>query len=355
VLTAVLVVAGVVLAAAEPTGTTIAYAAFGAAVAPVWAAVGVMVARAARRNVIGALLALIGLGLAFTATREVAERVLVRHPHALAQLDWLAALSSESSIWVLAALALLLLLFPEGRVPGPRWRPVPPLLLATALIHHAYGAVDPAPFPPPLQHMRHPFGVAPLALQLPAFVADLALFALLLACTVAPLRRYRHAGERRRRQLKWLALAGLGVPGFIVACLLELRKLAHGLRPRSLDDGLHAALAGLTRQVPIPVALDVHAEPLPDDVATTAFYVASEAIANAVKHAGATRIDVRIARCDGHVEVRVADDGRGGARLCPGFGLAGLSDRASAIGGVLALDSERGRGTTVEAVVPCGS
>ncbi len=81
-----------------------------------------------------------------------------------------------------------------------------------------------------------------------------------------------------------------------------------------------ASTTGCTRRsprspqhVPIPVDLDVQAEPLPDDVATTVYYVASEAIANAVKHAGATRIDVRIARCNGRVEVRITDDGRGGA------------------------------------------
>ena len=96
-------------------------------------------------------------------------------------------------------------------------------------------------------------------------------------------------------------------------------------------------------------------EPLPDDVATTVYYVTSEAIANAVKHAGATRIDVRIARDDGRLAVRVSDDGRGGALLAAGSGLAGLSDRVSAIGGELALESRDGRGTTVEALVPCGS
>jgi signal transduction histidine kinase len=107
--------------------------------------------------------------------------------------------------------------------------------------------------------------------------------------------------------------------------------------------------------VPIPVRLEVEPEPLPDDIATTVYYVTSEAIANAVKHADATRIDVRIARSDGRVEVRIADDGRGGATVSAGSGLAGLGDRVSAIGGALALDSNDGRGTIVEAVVPCGS
>jgi signal transduction histidine kinase len=107
--------------------------------------------------------------------------------------------------------------------------------------------------------------------------------------------------------------------------------------------------------VPIPVGLDVQRDPLPDDVATTAYFVTSEAIANAVKHAGASRIDVCIARRDGHLAVRVADDGRGGAAAAPGSGLTGLSDRVAALGGALALDSAAGHGTVVEAVVPCGS
>jgi signal transduction histidine kinase len=135
----------------------------------------------------------------------------------------------------------------------------------------------------------------------------------------------------------------------------ELREIAHGLRPSSLDDGLHAALAALTQHVPIPVALEVQPEPLPDDVATTVYYVTGEAITNAVKHADATRIDVRIARCNGHLEVRITDDGRGGAILTPGSGLAGLSDRVQAIGGALALQSNDGRGTIIEAIVPCES
>jgi signal transduction histidine kinase len=137
--------------------------------------------------------------------------------------------------------------------------------------------------------------------------------------------------------------------------VVELRQIAHGLRPSSLDDGLHAALAALTQHLPIPVVLEVQPEPLPDDVATTVYYVTSEAIANAVKHADATRIDVRIARCNGHLEVRITDDGRGGASLAAGTGLAGLNDRVHAIGGALALHSDDGRGTTIEALVPCAS
>jgi signal transduction histidine kinase len=519
------------------------------------------------------------------------------------------------------------------------------VLVAAAFVHHAYGAVDPAPFAAPLQHLAHPFGRPPLAVEAVATLAEPVLLGLLIACAAAPVVRYRRAGAARRRQLKWLALAGLGVPGFVVVCLTEvivlgragwgsvaiglasllgipvaiaiamlrddlydvdralattvaygvatavllgifaaasfagglllgrdstvaaaaatalgavalaplrrrlqgsvdrrlyplrraalsaiadlhaaihagraqpeqlaerlqvalrdpglrvgyaipggtglvdesrapfdatgsvavvmggatigalrassrsvstellrqvaaaaatlvevvrlrlevhatlreveasrarlmqigseerrrlerdlhdgaqqrlvslgmalrlaqrhlddgtvdidglidqtvaelgtavaeLREIAHGLRPSSLDDGLRAALAAMTQHLPIPVGLEVHPEPLPDDVATTVYYVTSEAIANAVKHAGATRIDVRIARRNSHLEVRISDDGRGGAAVAAGSGLAGLTDRLGAIGGALTLDSADGRGTVVEATVPCGS
>jgi signal transduction histidine kinase len=94
---------------------------------------------------------------------------------------------------------------------------------------------------------------------------------------------------------------------------------------------------------------------LPDDVATTAYYVASEAMANAVKHAQPAAIGLRVARADGRVTVQVRDDGPGGARMLPGAGLAGLADRVAAAGGALHLSSSAGRGTLVEAVLPCAS
>ncbi len=132
----------------------------------------------------------------------------------------------------------------------------------------------------------------------------------------------------------------------------ELRQIAHGLRPSSLDDGLPAALSNLVRDLPLAVDMDVDDEPLPDVVATTAYFVASEAITNAIKHAEATRIELRVVRRDGHLLVRVTDDGRGGARL----GVrSGLADRVAALGGSLHVASPRGRGSEVEAALPCAS
>src|SRR5689334_1299125 len=226
-MTAALVLTAVALAALAPTTTTLAWAALGGVAAALWAGLGLLVARRERRNVVGALLALVGLAIALTAAREIGWRVLVRHPETLASLDWLVALLAESSIWLFAALALLLLYFPDGRLPSARWRWVPGVLLAAAFVHHAYGAVDPEPFQPPLQDLARPFGPPPAVVQAVAFIADLALLALLVACAASLVVRFRRADERQRRQLKWLALAGVGVPGFIVVCLGEVLVLGH--------------------------------------------------------------------------------------------------------------------------------
>jgi signal transduction histidine kinase len=134
--------------------------------------------------------------------------------------------------------------------------------------------------------------------------------------------------------------------------LAELRKIAYGLRPGRLDDGLDAALTELVRTVPITVDLDVCTDRLPDDVATTAYYVVSEAITNVVKHATADRIGLRVIRSDGRLLVSVSDDGRGGATLST---RSSIADRVAALGGTLLVHSPLGSGTTVEAVLPCAS
>jgi signal transduction histidine kinase len=144
----------------------------------------------------------------------------------------------------------------------------------------------------------------------------------------------------------------------IGTAVAELRQIAHGLRPSSLDDGLVNALTMMAGRVPAPITLDLHpdlrCDGLPDVVATTAYYVASEAVVNAIRHASASSIGLRLARDAGALTVQVRDDGPGGATLRPGAGLAGLADRVAAAGGGLRLTSPPGSGTLVEAVLPCG-
>ncbi|MGA4507866.1 sensor histidine kinase [Propionibacteriaceae bacterium G1746] len=138
----------------------------------------------------------------------------------------------------------------------------------------------------------------------------------------------------------------------------ELRLLAQGVRPRALDDGLAAALHDLAATVPADVRLDLHIADLPalaDDTATTAYFVVAESVTNALRHAGASSITVRVDDDAGQVRVLVADDGGGGAHARARGGIAGLADRVTALGGTLRLRSPERGGTTVEAVLPCGS
>jgi signal transduction histidine kinase len=141
----------------------------------------------------------------------------------------------------------------------------------------------------------------------------------------------------------------------LATSVAELRQIAHGLRPSSLEAGLGPALSAITHRSPVPVALDISAHDLPDDLATTIYYIAAEAVANAVKHARAGEIGLRITPGDALVSVLVTDDGLGGASIGPGSGLAGMADRVAAAGGVLNVHSPPGCGTVIEAVLPCES
>jgi signal transduction histidine kinase len=111
----------------------------------------------------------------------------------------------------------------------------------------------------------------------------------------------------------------------------------------------------MTRSLPVPVHIAVEVDRLSGDVATTAYFVACEAVTNAAKHAGAERVAVNVSKVDDRLLIRVADDGRGGAHARPGSGLAGLIDRVAALGGSLMMNSPAGQGTVIEAELPCGS
>lgn len=141
--------------------------------------------------------------------------------------------------------------------------------------------------------------------------------------------------------------------GEVASALEELRTLARGIHPPVLtDEGLGPALAALARRVPVPVELDVVPERLPERVEATAYFVASEALANVAKHACASRVSLGVSRSNGSVRVVVADDGIGGADAAGG-GLRGLRDRVEALDGSLSVETASGGGTRVEAVIPC--
>jgi signal transduction histidine kinase len=135
----------------------------------------------------------------------------------------------------------------------------------------------------------------------------------------------------------------------------ELRELARGVRPAGLDDGLAPALRALASRAPLPTQVDATEERFDDGLETAAYFVASEALANAAKHARATRVELTAVRRDGRLVVSVSDDGVGGARPSEGSGLAGMTDRVEALGGRLDVTSPPAGGTTVTAELPCES
>jgi PAS domain S-box-containing protein len=134
----------------------------------------------------------------------------------------------------------------------------------------------------------------------------------------------------------------------------EVRELARGIHPRILSaGGLGPALRTLARRAPIPVTVDMQSDGrFPENVEVTAYYVASEALANAAKHARASQVCITVDADDRRIVLTVRDDGVGGADPSRGSGLIGLRDRVAAAGGVLAVESRRGAGTALTARIP---
>lgn len=641
-------VVGAGLAALEPGWATGVRLAFGVAVSTLFVGLGLVVVRRQVGAVVGLLLTVLGLLVAVIQAKEVGWQVLAARPDTALRLNWLIAVLQESAWAVVGCAVLVLLYFPDGRLPSRRWRFVPVVLVATVAAAQVEGALVADPFLAPLEDVPRPFAPPPGwlgAVLLASFIVMLITF---VACAAAPVIRWRRAGRQERQQLKWLALAGLGIPAYPLLCLAEivafgrpvwfsaivglsglvgvplavwlaivrhdlydvdralagavtwvvvsgglvglygvvsgvvglavgrgapaavaagvvlaalalsplrarvqrqvdrrlyplrraafdaidellgdvavgrsrpealeerlrpalrdpgfrvgfglpgaddtvdgegeavaveavgrpgavpvllgdqrigvlvpgpdsptspnllaqvaarcapvvemvrlrlelaealreveqsrarlvqagfeerrrlerdlhdgaqqrlvslgmalrlaqrhlgdgtvdvdslldqsvaelgtavaeLRQIAHGLRPASLDDGLAVAVAAMLRTVPITVDLDICPDPLPDDVTTTAYYVVTEAVVNAVKHAEATRISLQIRRVGERLELRVSDDGNGGAVLPP---TSSIPDRVAALRGTWRVDSRRGRGTIVEAALPCAS
>ena len=139
--------------------------------------------------------------------------------------------------------------------------------------------------------------------------------------------------------------------------LREIRDLARGIHPAILTDrGLDAALASMVGRLPVDVDLEVDVAPRPPAaVESIAYFVAAEALTNAVRHADSREVGLRVVG-DGHqVVVEVRDRGRGGAVDDRGTGLANMRQRVESAGGELHVMSPEGVGTLVRAVVPCGS
>ncbi len=147
-----------------------------------------------------------------------------------------------------------------------------------------------------------------------------------------------------------------GATGELEQALADLRELARGIHPAVLADrGLAPALDTLAARAPLPVTVEgVPERRLGEPLEAAIYFVVAESLTNAVKHAGASGLHVRMDAEGAELRVEVADDGRGGAApgAGGGTGLLGLADRVEALGGRLALESPPGAGTVVRAVLP---
>ena len=133
----------------------------------------------------------------------------------------------------------------------------------------------------------------------------------------------------------------------------DLRDLARGIHPATLDSGLEPALTTLAARsaVPVELVLEIPQRPSPA-IETIAYFCAAELLTNVAKHSGARHATLEAVHVDGLLRVRVTDDGGGGARADGGRGLAGLASRVRTVDGRLDISSPRGGPTVVTAELP---
>jgi hypothetical protein len=183
----------------------------GGAVVGLYAVVlGLLVTRRHPANLVGAVLTWTGAVLILNSASET-------YTLTVAGADQLAAFSEGSWMWLYVPVALLALLFPDGRLPSPRWRMVAAGLLMVPVAFTVLVAMSPGPYPAPYDDVPRPLGThewaEPLAIaMLPLFLG------LLVASAVSLFRRRRTADAIGRDRLKWLAVAGLTVPATLLLC-----------------------------------------------------------------------------------------------------------------------------------------
>jgi signal transduction histidine kinase len=140
----------------------------------------------------------------------------------------------------------------------------------------------------------------------------------------------------------------------LTGAIEELREMARGIHPAILSEGgLGPALRTLRRRAAIPVELDIRTETRPADrIEVAAYYVVSEALTNATKHARASCAHVAVEQRDVFLHLSIRDDGVGGADPARGSGLIGLRDRVQALGGSIEVISPPGAGTAIVVELP---
>jgi signal transduction histidine kinase len=135
----------------------------------------------------------------------------------------------------------------------------------------------------------------------------------------------------------------------------DLREFSHGIHPAILSEGgLGPALKALGRRSTIPVEVEANlGGRLAEHIEVAAYFVASEGIANAIKHSDASLVRIHLEQEDDNVlQLSIRDDGAGGADPSRGSGLTGLADRVEALGGTIAIMSAAGEGTSLTVELP---
>ncbi|MGW7524049.1 sensor histidine kinase [Streptomyces sp. NPDC054783] len=137
--------------------------------------------------------------------------------------------------------------------------------------------------------------------------------------------------------------------------LEELRDLVRGIHPPVLAErGLGDAVRALALRLPLPAEVTVELPGRADaPVESAAYFAVSEVLTNAAKHSGADRVRVDVHHADGRLRITVTDNGRGGATVGAGSGLAGVERRLGTFDGVLAVSSPVGGPTLVTMEIPC--
>ncbi|MEF2979126.1 sensor histidine kinase [Subtercola sp. YIM 133946] len=138
----------------------------------------------------------------------------------------------------------------------------------------------------------------------------------------------------------------------------DLRRLVHNVLPAALvERGLSAAAEDLVDRLAIPATLDLQVddESLEPATTNTAYFILAEALTNAVRHSGASAVEVRLSQSHDRLSIQVADNGVGGASVESGTGLKGLIDRVDVLGGSFWIESPRHQGTRVKVELPCAS
>ena len=194
---------------------------------------------------VGVLLGLLSLAVAHVVAKEVWLQWLATTDDP-GRWSWLVAVTVEDAWWILTTFGLLLLHFPDGRVPSRRWRWVPATMVAAAVVTQVDGAVVDVPF-------GHPWRTSTARSARPRAGGSCSRWSRSCCCSCSSRRarcrsvlRFRRADRTQRQQIKWLAVAGIGMPLYPLLCLIEILVWGEASWP--------SAVIGLASLVATPVA-----------------------------------------------------------------------------------------------------